>query len=71
MLDLTVRVTDLPRPSLNSAAWTGQARALLTCDRCHELDEIVVAIMEIEPLEETWALCGSCKQELPRGFHLA
>lgn len=71
MLDLTVKVTDVPRPDLNSASWVGHAGALLTCDRCHEVDEIVVAIMEIEPLEETWALCGPCKQELPRGFHLA
>ena len=68
-MDLTVRVTDIsttPRGTpLKSAG------PLLTCDRCHKVDEIVVAVMEILPLEERWALCGPCKQELPVGFYLA
>jgi hypothetical protein len=70
-MDLTVKVTDIRRPCLNSVSRAGQAGSLLICDRCHEVDEIVVAIMQILPLEETWALCGPCKQELPQGFYLA
>jgi hypothetical protein len=71
VLDLTVRLTDISLPSLNSASWPDQTGALLTCDRCHEVEEIVVAIMEILPLKQSWALCGPCKQELPNGFHRA
>jgi hypothetical protein len=56
---------------LNPVLRADQAGSLLTCDRCHEVDAIVVAIMEILPLEQSWALCGPCKQELPRGFHRA
>jgi hypothetical protein len=47
------------------------AGALLICDRCHKIDEIVVAVMQILPLEESWALCGPCKQALPKGYYLA
>jgi hypothetical protein len=70
-LDLTVKVTDLHRPGTAPLLPAASAGSLLICDRCHNLDEIVVAVMQILPLEETWALCGPCKQELPKGFHLA
>ena len=68
-MDLTVRVTDLtPTPG---AMPIKAGAPLWICDRCHDVDEIVVAVMEILPLEERWALCGPCKQELPEGFYLA
>jgi len=40
----------------------------LTCDRCHDDEEHVVAIMEILALQLTWGLCGPCARELPSGF---
>jgi hypothetical protein len=48
-----------------------EGERVLICDRCHNVDQIVVAIMEILPLEESWALCGLCAQKLPGGFHMA
>jgi hypothetical protein len=44
---------------------------MLICERCDNLEEIVVAIMQIVQLDETWALCGPCARELPSGYHLA
>ena len=41
------------------------------CDRCQDPDEIVVTTVEIREIDETFALCGVCTSELPRGFHLA
>jgi hypothetical protein len=69
-VDLTVKVTELYPPSSTPASRSEVAGPLLTCDRCHNFDEIVVAIMQILQLEETWALCGPCRQELPIGFRL-
>lgn len=46
-------------------------RPLMICDRCHNVEEIVVALMQIHAVEETWALCGSCLGELPTGLKLA
>jgi hypothetical protein len=40
---------------------------ILTCDRCHNVDEVVVAIMQIPSIGE-WALCGTCRLELPTGL---
>jgi hypothetical protein len=40
----------------------------LICDRCHDIEAVVLAIMEVLPLEETRALCGVCVSELPAGF---
>lgn len=43
---------------------------LLVCDRCHNIEEIVVALVQALPLRKSWALCGTYKHELPEGFHL-
>ena len=39
----------------------------LICDRCLDADEPVVAMMVIAAIE-TFALCGPCARELPRGY---
>jgi len=70
-LNLTVKVTDISRYRMTPALGRATAGQLLVCDRCHDVDEIVVAVMQILPLEEGWALCGPCSQKLPDGFHLA
>ncbi len=70
-MNLTVKVTDLRGADLTAAWPAAGAPPLLICDRCHNVEEIVVATLQILPLEQTWALCGPCKQELPKGFHLA
>jgi hypothetical protein len=70
-LDLTVKVTDLQHSAINPALYAVSAGTLPICDRCQKVDEVVVAIMQILPLEQTWALCGPCKQKLPIGFHIA
>ena len=48
----------------------GAAAIHLICDRCHNDDEIVVAIMYIEQLRGGIALCGQCARELPNGFYI-
>jgi len=69
-LELTVKVTDISAAGATSAMRPASAGPLPICDRCHNVSAIVVAVMEIFALEQTWALCGPCKQELPKGFHL-
>jgi hypothetical protein len=68
-LDVTVKVTDIS--AIPAGVLARRADSFLICDRCHDADEIVVALMEILPLEGRWALCGPCSQEMPRGFHVA
>jgi len=69
-LDLTIKLTEVPRTAPPSdSAITG--KSLLVCERCKDVEEIVVAIMQIVQLDETWALCGKCARELPAGYHLA
>lgn len=71
-MNLTVKVTDISRSAITPPqSCAGGNAGLLVCDRCHDVDEIVVAVMQIEQLEERWSLCGPCKQKLPTGFHLA
>jgi hypothetical protein len=65
-----VRVTDLQRSAITAAWRAALIEPLPICDRCRDVDEIVVAIMQIAELGQTWALCGPCKQKLPKGFHL-
>jgi hypothetical protein len=43
---------------------------MLICDRCQDPDEVVVATMMISAMDETFALCGGCTRELPRGFRV-
>jgi hypothetical protein len=69
-LELTVKVTDISPSGATPAMHPASAGPIRICDRCHNVSEIVVAVMEILALEQTWALCGPCKQELPKGFHL-
>jgi len=69
-LNLAIKLTDLRHADLTSGAPPPVIRPLLVCDRCQNIDEVVVAILEILPLEETWSLCGPCKHELPDGFQL-
>jgi hypothetical protein len=68
-MNLTVRLQQIPRHDLAGTFRSSQTyRPLLVCDRCHDIEAVVVAIMEIPPLEDTWALCGACAAELPAGF---
>jgi hypothetical protein len=68
-LDLIVKVTDLSAIPVGIPA--GSAGSLLVCDRCYNVDEVVVAMMQIEALDEQWALCGPCMQKLPVGYYQA
>jgi len=70
-LNLTVKLTDIPRPGMTQEPRAASGGPPLICDPCHKVDEIVVAVMQILPLEESWTLCGPCKQALPQGYHLA
>jgi hypothetical protein len=69
-MDLIVIVRDIARSEMASGAHASLASELLVCDRCHDIEEIVVAIIQALPLQKRWALCGACKQELPEGFYL-
>jgi hypothetical protein len=70
-LDLTIKLTDIPRPDLTATLCMAPAQPLLICDRCQNVDQIVVAIMQILQLDQSWALCGACARELPAGFSVA
>jgi hypothetical protein len=68
-MNLTVRLQPYSYHDLEGALcppWT--ERPFLICDRCHDIEAIVVAIMEILQLEDAWVLCGPCANELPKGF---
>jgi hypothetical protein len=69
-LNLTIKLTEVPRSAPPSdCAIAGES--LLVCERCQNFEEVVVAIMHIVQLDETWALCGTCARELPTGYHMA
>jgi len=71
-VNLTVRLQQIPYQDLGGDFCpTFPQRPLLICDRCHDVEEIVVAVMHILPLDGSWALCGSCASELPVGFRVA
>lgn len=70
-LDLPIRLTDIPRPDLAATLCPTRAQPLLICDRCQNVDEIVVAIMQILRHDESWTLCGKYARELPVGFSVA
>ena len=66
-LNLIVRITEpLRMPD------SGKTRALflMTCGRCHNSKEVVVANLRILPFDVSWALCGPCLSELPKGYQL-
>jgi hypothetical protein len=65
---LTIELTDIRTSGSTPALLTAKAQPLLICDRCQNVEEVVVTIMKILPLDETWALCGACARELPSGF---
>jgi hypothetical protein len=68
-MDLVVIVRDIARSEMASGISSVQ-QELLVCDRCHNIDEIVVAIVQALPLKQSWTICGPCEQELPEGFYL-
>jgi len=70
-LNLTIKLTDIHYSGLTAASSSVQARPLLICDRCQDIEEIVVATMQIASLEQTLSLCGGCAYELPIGFNVA
>jgi len=70
-LDLTVELTDVRCGDSICCLSPDGARPLLVCDRCHDIEEIVVAMMRIVQIDEAWALCGPCLREMPTGFKIA
>jgi hypothetical protein len=68
-LNLTIKLTEVPRSAPPSDCAIAR-QSLLICERCKNVEEVVVAIMQIVQLDETWALCGNCTRELPAGHHL-
>jgi hypothetical protein len=69
-LNLTIELTDALTPEMTAALCLVRKQSLLICDRCHDVEAIVIATMKILPIGETWALCGACTSELPVGFHV-
>ena len=68
-MDITVRLKQVPLRNLaGDGRLTRSDQLLLVCDRCHDIEAIVVAIMQISPIEQTWALCAACEGQLPVGF---
>jgi hypothetical protein len=70
-VNITVRLKHVPfRDLAGDGRATRPDQLLLVCDRCHDIEAIVVAIMQILPIERTWALCGACEGQLPAGFNI-
>ena len=40
----------------------------LICARCLDADEPLAAMLVIEAIDQTFALCGTCTSELPKGY---
>ena len=40
----------------------------LICDRCLDANEPLAAMLVIEAIDQTFALCGTCTSELPKGY---
>jgi len=68
-MDLIVIVREVARSELTSGS-VALEQELVACDRCHNIEEIVVAMVQALPLKQWWAICGPCKQALPDGFYL-
>ncbi len=69
-MDLIIE-TETLTPTAIAALLAAREQPELICDRCVNPNEIVVATMEIAAIAETFALCGNCVSELPRGHHVA
>jgi hypothetical protein len=67
-VNLTIKLTEIPHLAVPERFRPAGAQPLPICDRCRNVEEIVVAVMEIVALGETWVLCGACAHELPHGF---
>ena len=68
-MDLIVETAPLT-PSSIAALCAARAQTMLICDRCQDPNEVVVATIMISAMDETFALCGGCTRELPRGFRV-
>jgi hypothetical protein len=61
-LDLTVKLAATPPQVLTLELYAAGTQTLLLCDRRRNIEEVVVAIMEILRLKETLALCGPSRR---------
>ena len=68
-MDLVIE-TEALTPDRVAAMCASREQPELTCDRCQDPNEIVVAAMEIAAIDETFALCGACASQLPGGFRI-
>jgi len=66
-VDLIVE-TETLTPAAIAALLAAREQPELICDRCVDPHAEVVAIMQIDAIEQTFALCGPCTSELPRGY---
>ena len=57
-------------PVVMAAMCVARDQPELICDRCLDPDEIVVSVMAIAAIDETFALCGNCTRKLPSGFQV-
>jgi hypothetical protein len=66
-LDLIVD-TQLVTPAAIEALLASREEDDLICDRCLDPDEPLAATMMVEAIGLTFALCGACARELPKGY---
>ena len=66
-MDLIVN-TQPVTPSAIAALLAIREEDELICDRCQDPDEPLAAMLVIDAIDETLALCGTCTRELPRGY---
>jgi hypothetical protein len=69
-MDLTIEIIDIAQPELAAAFCMAREKPELICDRCQDSSELVIAVLEVYELDQSWALCGPCMRELPVGFQV-
>jgi hypothetical protein len=66
-LDLIVD-TQPVTPAAIEALLASREEDELICDRCQDPEEPLAAMMRIDAIDETFALCGTCTRDLPQGY---
>jgi hypothetical protein len=66
-LDLVIETQALT-PATMAVMCASRDQPQLICDRCLQPQEAVVVAMIIDGIGQTFALCGLCVRDLPRGY---
>jgi hypothetical protein len=66
-VDLIVEARPIT-PAAIEALLASREEDELICDRCLDPEEPILVTMLVEAIDHTFALCGICARELPKGY---